>query len=319
MPYYTEEQIMKARAIDLLTYLQTYEPTELVHVRGNTYCTREHDSLKISNGKWMWWSRGFGGSSALDYLIKVKGMQFMDAMKILTADNELALNNAPVLGESRQNKGTRKLLLPEKSETNLEVIRYLSGRGIDRDIIKECIDEGLLYESMPYHNCIFVGYDESGKAAYACYRATNGERLMGEAAGSDKRYAFRINRSGSTLHVFESAIDLLSYATTMKMRTGEWRPEPMLSLGGVYAPSTNNKQSKLPIALENMTQNQTQINTFALHLDNDFAGRNATKSITEQLGDRFIIRDEPPLYGKDCNDYLQHIIRQRYSRQMGRE
>ena len=319
MPYYTEAQIMKARDIDLLTYLQTYEPTELVHVRGNTYCTREHDSLKISNGKWMWWSRGFGGSSALDYLIKVKGMQFMDAMKILTADNELALNNAPVLGESRQNKGTRKLLLPEKSETNLEVIRYLSSRGIDRDIIKECIEEGLLYESLPYHNCIFVGYDESGKAAYACYRATNGERLMGEAAGSDKRYAFRINRSGSTLHVFESAIDLLSYATTMKMRTGEWRPEPMLSLGGVYAPSTNNKQSKLPIALENMTHNQSQINTIDLHLDNDFAGRNATKSITDQLGDRFIIRDEPPLYGKDCNDYLQHIIRQRYSRQMGRE
>ena len=319
MPYYTEEQIMKARAIDLLTYLQTYEPTELVHVRGNTYCTREHDSLKISNGKWMWWSRGVGGSSALDYLIKVKGMQFMDAMKILTADNELALNNAPVLGESRQNKGTRKLLLPEKSETNLEVIRYLSGRGIDRDIIKECIEEGLLYESIPYHNCIFVGYDESDKAAYACYRATNGERLMGEAAGSDKRYAFRINRSGSTLHVFECAIDLLSYATIMKMRTGEWRPESMLSLGGVYAPSTNNKQSKLPIAFENMTQNQTQINTIALHLDNDFAGRNATKSITEQLGDRFIIRDEPPLYGKDCNDYLQHMIRRRCSRQMGRE
>ena len=319
MPYYNEEQIIKARSIDLLTYLQTYEPTELVHVRGNTYCTRDHDSLKISNGKWMWWSRGFGGSSALDYLIKVKGMQFMDAMKILTADNELALNNVPVLGESRQNKGTRKLLLPEKSETNLEVIRYLSGRGIDRDIIKECIEEGLLYESIPYHNCIFVGYDESGKAAYACYRATNGERLMGEAAGSDKRYAFRINRSGSTLHVFECAIDLLSYATIMKMRTGEWRPEPMLSLGGVYAPSTNNKQSKLPIAFENMTQNQSQINTIALHLDNDYAGRNATKSITDQLGDRFIIRDEPPLYGKDCNDYLQHIIRRRCSRQMGRE
>ena len=97
MPYYTEEQILKARSIDLLTYLQTYEPTELVHVRGNTYCTRDHDSLKISNGKWMWWSRGFGGSSALDYLIKVKGLQFMDAMQILTNDRNLALNNAPVL------------------------------------------------------------------------------------------------------------------------------------------------------------------------------------------------------------------------------
>jgi hypothetical protein len=319
MPYYTEEQIIKARSIDLLTYLQTYEPTELVHVRGNTYCTRDHDSLKISNGKWMWWSRGFGGSSALDYLIKVKGMQFMDAMKILTDDNEIALNNATVLGESGQSKGSRRLLLPERSETDFEIIRYLTGRGIDGEIIKTCIDEGLLYESLPYHNCIFVGFDESGNAAYAFYRATTGERLMGEAAGSDKRYSFRIDRAGSTLHVFESAIDLLSYATILKMRTGEWRAEAMLSLGGVYAPSVNKKQSKLPIALENMTQNQTQINTIALHLDNDYAGRSAARSIEEQLADKYIIRDEPPIYGKDCNDYLQNMIRQKHSRQMGRE
>ena len=119
MPYYTEEQIIKARSIDLLTYLQIYEPTELVHVRGNTYCTREHDSLKISNGKWMWWSRGFGGSSALDYLIKVKGLQFMDAMKILSDENELALSDASSLSENSQNNETRKLLLPEKAETSL--------------------------------------------------------------------------------------------------------------------------------------------------------------------------------------------------------
>ena len=209
MPYYTEEQIKKARSIDLLTYLQTYEPTELVHVRGNTYCTREHDSLKISNGKWMWWSRGFGGNSALDYLIKVKGMQFVEAMKILSGEGAVAPIFDAGIGVNRNTAEKKKLLLPERSETNLEVIRYLAGRGIDRGIIRECIDEGLLYESMPYHNCIFVGYDEKGTAAYACYRATNGERIMGDVAGSDKRYAFRMDRAGSTIHVFESAIDLL--------------------------------------------------------------------------------------------------------------
>ena len=42
MSYYTEEIIKKARSIDLLTYLQQYEPTELVKLKGNTYCTREH-------------------------------------------------------------------------------------------------------------------------------------------------------------------------------------------------------------------------------------------------------------------------------------
>ena len=92
----------------------------------------------------------------------------------------------------------------------------------------------------------------------------------------------------------------------------------MLSLGGVYAPSTNNKQAKLPIALQNMTQNQTQINTIALHLDNDYVGRSATRSISEQLGNKYIVRDEPPAYGKDCNDYLQQLQRQKRKRQMER-
>ena len=70
MGYVTPEQITKAKELDLLTYLQRYDPHELVHVSGSTYCTREHDSLKISNGKWNWFSRGIGGKTALDYLIR---------------------------------------------------------------------------------------------------------------------------------------------------------------------------------------------------------------------------------------------------------
>ena len=68
MPYIPPEVVEKAREMDLLTYLKSYEPQDLVHFGGNTYCTREHDSLKISNGKWCWFSRGIGGYSALDYL-----------------------------------------------------------------------------------------------------------------------------------------------------------------------------------------------------------------------------------------------------------
>ena len=36
------------------------------------------------NGKWCWFSRGIGGYSALDYLIKVNGYSFMDAMETIT-------------------------------------------------------------------------------------------------------------------------------------------------------------------------------------------------------------------------------------------
>ena len=81
MPFIAPELIIQAKQMDLLTYLRNYEPYELVKFSGNTYCTRTHDSLKISNGKWIWWSRGIGGRSALDYLIKVKGYSFLEAVE----------------------------------------------------------------------------------------------------------------------------------------------------------------------------------------------------------------------------------------------
>lgn len=83
MGYVTPEQIQRAKQMDLLTYLQNYDPQALVHVAGNTYCTREHDSLKISNGKWHWFSRGIGGRTALDYLIKVQGYPFTRAVETI--------------------------------------------------------------------------------------------------------------------------------------------------------------------------------------------------------------------------------------------
>lgn len=74
MAFYSPEQIALARETDLLTYLQYHEPTELIHDGSDSYHTRSHDSLKISNGLWCWWSRGIGGRTALDYLVKVRGM-----------------------------------------------------------------------------------------------------------------------------------------------------------------------------------------------------------------------------------------------------
>ena len=140
--YYSREEIERAREMDLLTYLRLYEPENLIHVGANVYSTRDHDSLKISNGKWMWWSREFGGASALDYLIKVKGISFPDAMAILTGRKE---NFPSSFSFSGSNKKPGRLLLPEKSESVREITAYLSKRGIARNIIEILIEDGLLY------------------------------------------------------------------------------------------------------------------------------------------------------------------------------
>ena len=306
IPYYTKEEIEKARQMDLLTYLQNYEPRELVYEGRGNYCTRTHDSLKISNGKWMWWSRGFGGVSALDYLIKVREYPFTEAVGMILGREAI---KPPIFMPKKIVEEKKKLLLPQKGPNNNRVKAYLMHRGIDDGIIEHCIEAGLIYESLPYHNCIFVGFDSEGAARYASYCATIPERVMGDAAGSDKRFSFRIQGGGDCLHVFESAIDLLSYATMQKLSGGDWRKENLLSLGGVYAPASADSPMKVPAALENWLKEGT-INEIVFHLDNDFAGREATKRLTEKLQGKYKVRDESPLFGKDCNDELRQYKRQ---------
>ena len=308
MPDFYKDQIAEARKLDLLTYLRLYEPNELVRFSDKEYCTRTHDSLKISNGKWMWWSRGIGGVSALDYLIKVRGKPFKEAVRILSemkATEPSFLLSQP---SSVKLDSSRKLLLPDESENNDDVIRYLEGRGINREIIDYCIEKHLLYQSEPYHNCIFLGFDEKGEAKYAFYRSITKARGMGEASGSDKRYSFRLGDNAETIHVFEGVLDLLSYATISKMRGEDWENEALLSLGGVYAPSQGCEQKKLPAALQHYLEKHPETKTICFHLDNDFAGRKATEFISRELKDRYRIRDEPPAHFKDYNDYLMNII-----------
>lgn len=87
MPFIPPEQLARAREVDLLTYLRCFEPQELVHISGSTYATRTHDSLKISNGKWFWWSRGIGGRNALDYLTAVEGLWLPEAVQRILGES----------------------------------------------------------------------------------------------------------------------------------------------------------------------------------------------------------------------------------------
>ncbi len=142
MPYIDAQAVAKAREMDLLTYLRNYEPQELVKFSADTYCTRSHDSLKISNGKWYWWSRGIGGYSALDYLVKVRGLGFTRAVETIIGKCAV---EPPVYVEQKKNRKPKPLLLPDKSASNRVIYRYLSGRGIDRELIDLCVAEGRIF------------------------------------------------------------------------------------------------------------------------------------------------------------------------------
>lgn len=303
MPYIPPETVSKAREMDLLTYLRNYEPDELVHFGGSTYCTREHDSLKISNGKWCWFSRGIGGTSALDYLIKVKDVPFLEAVERITGQ---AAAQPPVFVSRTKQEVPKVLLLPKAGQDNDRVKNYLAGRGIDQELISFCVQTGRLYESEPYHNAVFVGMDSAGKARYANLRGI-GSDFIGDANGSDKRYSFGIPAAGqsNTLHLFESAIDLLSFGTLLKMEGIDWRRDNLLSLAGVYKPRNRVDDSTLPAALKQYLADNPHIQRVFLRLDNDHAGWLAARTIQTLLSKQGLVSAARfPPKGKDYNDYL---------------
>ena len=308
--YYSKFEIEKAREVDLLTYLKSNEPDELVYIDRNTYATKEHDSLRISNGKWYWFSRGFGGGNAIDYLVKVKGLPFIDAVhKILKVAPKINYNvKRPFTLRDKINR----LIIPEKNDNNYKIINYLKMRGIDENIIKECIDKELIYEDIN-HNVCFVGLDEDNNIRYVGARGTGEKRFMMEASGSDKTYSFRLisDDNSDTIHLFESAIDLLSYATYLENKGMNWHKNNLIALAGVYQTSTNLENSKVPIALKHFLEHNN-IKKIYIHFDNDRVGRNATKALKIILSNKYEIIDSPPLYGKDYNDFLLLEQKEKY-------
>lgn len=294
--YVTREMVAKARQIDLYSYMEIYEPDNLVRVCAGTYQLREHDSVKISNGLWVQKSTRIGGRSALDYLVKVRGLPFQDAVEQVSGMAAPEINRSPkTVREER-----REFRLPPKNSTTFKVERYLKGRGIDEEIIAECINSGLIFEAGIYHNAVFIGFDFDQKTPrYATQRGC-GTAFKGEASGSDKRFSFRLECANSeTVHVFEAPIDLLSYATLLKRWGQNWRAVNLLSLGGVAA----RKDGGLPVALEQYLLHR-KTKKVILHLDNDAPGHAASASIFTAAPANLTVEDRPPPMGKDVNEYL---------------
>ena len=300
MSYVTTDEIIQARQMDLLTYLQNYEPENLIKVSRDTYCTKEHDSLKINNGMWHWFSRGFGGATALDYLIKVKEMTFPQA--VMTILGKTAVSK-PVFMKREADK-ERRLLLPERSSSTDHVVRYLRGRGIHPSVINYCLKNDLLYESADKHrNAVFLCRDINGKVRSAAVRSTT-TAYKGDVTGSDKHCSFSFpgDPGRNDLHIFESAIDLLSYASILQMKGYDWQEVPMLSLAGVYIQS---RKDVVPVALAQYLKDHPVITDVHMHLDNDEVGRGASDGIKAGLQNRgYTVFDEPPACGKDVNDQL---------------
>lgn len=249
--------LKRVKSLDLLTYYQNYEPDELIKNGWNDYSTKTHSSLHMSNGLWCYWAKNIGGKMALKFFIEVEGWDFLDAALYL---KDLIDKQPPKIKTNQNTINNRPFRLPEPNINNATARNYLMlERGIDKEIVDYCIQNHYLYEAKRDHSIIFIGYDHHHYPQYAAKRATS-STLKIDVAGSKKENCFNIiNDQSKVLHVFESAIDLLSYLTLLKKQGRNYLNENYLSIGGATILGSHIEESQIPTALETFLKRNPNI------------------------------------------------------------
>ena len=293
------ENIKAAREVQLVDFLNTYRPGELVRKSRDEYCTKSHSSLRITPSKnlFHWCSQSKGGRGALDYLLTVEGMSFRSAVMLLNEMELVPFQQVRVA--TVESSRTHDFTLPRPDKNAQAATAYLMHRGISPKVLRYCLNEGILYQTTRggYRNCVFVGKDEHGVARCAFQRGCQGN-FRGDVSGSQKQYGFLISAEDpecDTVEIYEAPIDAMSGATIRQYKHDRpWRSVHYLAMGGL------NHQP-----IEYFLSQHPHVKTVVLCFDRDEPGRNFTKTVAKKLTDKkYTVRDMPPAVGKDYNEYL---------------
>lgn len=178
MAHLEEDIIERAKNTDMIALLESEEGFSFKSTYGEReFKCIEHNSLVVNGNRhrWYWNSRQVGGNNAIDYLVKIRGMNFRDAVLHLVGDREQTAYT-PIRNAVTENVSVSKpvrFVLPEQAHfpdgrrNYSNIIAYLNkGRGIDMNIINTLIASGKIYQGVQYNGLHIVGYNDEGMAFY---------------------------------------------------------------------------------------------------------------------------------------------------------
>lgn len=262
--HYTQEQKDKARSTDLVDLLE--RQGERLKRSGNEYQWRDGSNKVTIRGNLWYHQYEEVGGDAIDFVRKFYNKDYPEAMEYLLNGYGGTLTAAPPIQQKE-----KAFIMPERNENMRRVYAYLLyKRGIDREIINAFAHKNMIYESLPHHNAVFVGYDSSGEPRHAHKRGSGSQSTYkGNAEGSMPEYSFHWNGTSDKLFLFEAPIDMLSY---ISMNPYQWQKN-------TYAASCSVADRVL---FQCLKDNPT-IREIYLCLDNDEAGQTAAKRISDKL------------------------------------
>lgn len=272
---FTEEQKRQADAVDLEDFLLRHGERLLPSGRDKRL-TSDH-SVTIRGSQWYDHEAKTGGGPVA-FLQTFRGLSYAEAV------TELLGGERPYEPASQKpREAPREFALPPVSSTRRRLYDYLlQQRCVDRGILDEFTKRGMIYESCEkskdgtkeYHNAVFVGTDESGKARHAHKRGlyTQGRSFRRNVEGSDRRCSFHWFGHSSHLYVFEGPVDLLAFLT---LHPKGWKEHSYVALSGTSEH-----------AMLWMLETVPDIRKVVLCLDHDAAGIEATGRLTDLLAER---------------------------------
>ena len=309
MPGVTEQEIAQAKQMNLYQYMQLCEPDNFKPEGPGQFRHKGHSSLTFAaDGSWTYFKTKATGRTALNYLMAVEGVSFVEAVReINRIQGGVRPSFQPVKTPPppAEKKPAKEFRLPKPDKNNYAATAYLRKRYIHPNVLTVCKQKKILYQTSfkDHPNCVFVGRDGNGEHKGGSLRGCSQIQFRRDIPGSKKIYPFYIEAvaDADTVEVYEAPIDAMSGASLKIMQhTGNWRGVHYLALGGTdYA------------ALDAFLTYYPNITHIVLCLDNDEAGRTRTQDIIKHLeGNGKIVEDRPPPIGKDYNDTLVQVTQE---------
>ena len=262
--HYSQEQKDRARTTDLVALLE--RQGEKLKRSGHEYQWRDgSNKVTIRGNLWYHQYEGVGGD-AIDFVRKFYNKDYPEAMEYLLNGYGGTLTAAPPMQREQ-----KKFEMPLRNDNMRRVYAYLlHQRGLNRDIVNAFAHRQMIFESLPHHNVVFVGYDNDGIPRHAHKRGSGSQSTYkGNAEGSIPEFSFHWNGTSNKIFLFEAPIDMLSY---ISMYPQDWQQH-------TYAASC----SVADRVLFQCLKDNPNIKEVYLCLDNDDAGQNACKRISDKL------------------------------------
>lgn len=141
MAHVSTEDAMKARNIDLISYLEA--KGETFKKEGNYYRHTEHDSLIVKGNQYAWNSRGEKGYGAISFAMMYYEMTFPQAVLDINKGDYKEFDRSKA--EEERKKEQQPFIYPKQLEVpkQTEIKRYLiDERKIDPRLVNWLIKKG---------------------------------------------------------------------------------------------------------------------------------------------------------------------------------